>query len=345
MSHHRIISVGLFLTVISAAGFPGLMISGEAAAPVRKSSAKTASSHRVSTTRSATKAGAAHAPVNARTVPTNPNAFIPYFKSGESLYNAGNYKQAEVALKKSLALCLAVMPPHHENVGIIHNILGLTQMKLKQYPAAIVSLKQAITIFKRPENKADQDRFLTYAYMAMGKMAMYDGRFQEAEVYYRSALPFTEAMADTPRLQDIKRVLLDIGQIEQGPDYLSHVSATVARWSQPDQPILVYIADGGSLPDWRATHIALTQSVFMEWQQAMGTRLRFEFVDSPQWADIQVGWVNRPMENSAEQQANGHAELRNGLCKTQSLNQFWFKNDIDIVTHNTDGTAYSDDVI
>ncbi|WP_373533253.1 tetratricopeptide repeat protein [Vampirovibrio sp.] len=314
-----------------------------AAAPARKPVSKPVAAHRPATARPVPKAGVARSPVKAAA--PNPNAFIQYINTGKAAYEAGHYKQAEADLKKSLALGAAVMPPHHKNMAIIHNLLGLVQMKLKQYPASAASLKQAIAIYKRPENSGERTRFLTYAYTMLGQMAMFDGRFQEAQTYYRLALPEAQALADTTRVQEIQKVLQDIEHIDAGPDYLSAVSAHVTRWSHPNQPIVIYIADGASLPDWRASNQALAQSAFMEWQQAMGVRLRFEFTDNPQLADIQVNWVNLPMENTAEQQASGHAELRNGLCRTQVMNQLLFKDDISIVTHHTDGKAYSDDVI
>lgn len=315
-----------------------------AVTPARKPATKAPAVRRPSTTvkraigKPATK-------VPTKSVALNPNEFIQYINSGKQHFEAKRYPQAETDLKKALALGLKVMPPHHRNIGIIQNLLGLVQMKRGQYPASTASLKQAIAIYSRPENSADRARFLASDYMVMGQMAMYDGRFQEAEAYYTAALPHAETLGEAARTNEIRGVLADIARIDPGPDYLGELGATVTRWSHPEQPILVYVSDGAYLSDWRAGNKTLTQSAFGEWQQAMGTRLRFEFVDDPQAADIRVGWMNLPSENLEEQRANGHAELRNGYCKTQALNQFLFKDDIEIAIHDTDGTAYSDNVI
>lgn len=354
MFHNRAGFVVPFLIVLSVTTTVPM---GSAATPARKpvTQSKAAPARRNTTARPATvnKSGSvkpttAKKPVSSSKTAAqapNPNAFMGYFNTGKQAFEAGRYGEAEASLKKSLAAGLKLMPPQHQNIGIIYNLLGLAQMKLNNYPAATISFKQAVAIYGLRGDSPDRNRFLVNDTLLLGQMAMYDGRFQEAHHYYQTALPLAERLGNATQLKEIQQVLGDIARIDQGPDYFNEASQTVTRWTHPEQPINVYIADGGSISDWRPGNKALAQSVFAEWQQAMGTRLRFEFVEDPQAADIQVSWMNVPTVDSAEGRMTSQSELRHGVCETQAMNQTLIKDDIRIAIHNTDGTAFTDNVL
>ncbi|WP_303674553.1 tetratricopeptide repeat protein [Vampirovibrio chlorellavorus] len=275
----------------------------------------------------------------------SPNAFLAYFNTGKQAYEAGRLAEAETSLKKSLSLAIQTMSPQHQNIGILYNLLGLIQMKRHNYPGATASFKQAVAIYSlRPEGP-ERNGFLLNEYLRMGLMAMYDGRFTEGHQYYQAALPLAEGLGDPEQVQGIQQVLSEIARIDHGPDYLSEASQTVTRWSHPEQPIQIYIADGADFADWRPGNKAIVQEAFGEWQQAMGTRLRFVFVEDPQAADIQVSWMNVPSANSAEGRFSSQSELRHGICETQAMNQFLIKDNIRLALHNTDGSAFSANVL
>jgi tetratricopeptide (TPR) repeat protein len=294
------------------------------------------------------KPGTAQKPVSsagAVKATPNPNAFLVHFNTGKQAYEAGRLAEAETSLKQSLSLALQTMSPQHQNIGIIYNLLGLIQMKRLNYPAATASFKQAVVIYSlRPEGP-DRNRFLLNEYLRVGQMAMYDSRFTEGHHYYQAALPLAEGLGDPEQIQGIQQVLNDIARIDVGLDYLSEASQTVTRWSHPEQPIQVYIADGDHFPDWRPGNKAVVQEAFAEWQQAMGDRLRFAFVADPQAADIQVSWMNFPTANSAEGRFSSQSELRHGVCETQAMNQYLIKDNIRLALHNTDGSVFTDHVL
>lgn len=275
----------------------------------------------------------------------NPNAFLAHFNTGKQAYEAGRYAEAEASVKKSLALGLQAMSPHHPNIGILYNLLGLIQMKRNNYPGATASFKQALAIYSLRPESPERNRFLLNDYLRMGQMAMYDGRFTGGHHYYQAALPLAEGLGDPEQAQGIQQVLSEIARIDTGPDYLSEASQTVTRWSHPEQPIQIYIADGADFADWRPGNKAIVQEAFAEWQQAMGDRLRFAFVEDPQAADIQVSWMNVPKASSAEGRFSSQSELRHGICETQAMNQFLIKDNIRLALHNTDGSAFTDNVL
>lgn len=277
---------------------------------------------------------------------TNPDAFIQYFNTGMQAYKAKKYAEAVVSLKQSLALAEKQQPVHYRNIAAIANLLGVAEYELKNYPAATVALKRSNDIYNRPENRPSHRTILMSQYIMLGQIAMYERHYSEANRFYQLAEPLAKELSDTAHLGTIRDVLSDIAQIDEGPDYLARiVHGKVQRWSQPNQPILVYVADGSAFQDWKPDNRSLVLEAFGEWQEAMGTRLRFQFVENPQDADIQVDWMNFPSKSNSEAQARGHAEMRNGLCLTQSVEEYLYQDNIQIAIHNTDGSAFSPDTI
>lgn len=324
-------------------------LDGVAATPVRKAPAKTAVVHKsVPAKKPPVRpvTGTAPKPIaKPAAVAVNPNAFILAFNEGKQAYEAGKYAQAQAALRKSMVLAEKSHTPQHRNIAIIANLLGLAEWKMKNYPAATTAMKRAISIYSLPENQSEHQLLLASEYMTLGEIAMTQGNFAEAKAVYTKAKPIAEGLNDQPRISQINQVLSDIARIDEGPDYLDQMGSEVSRWSQPNQPILVYISEGDYYSDWKPANRFLVQQAFAEWQAAMGPRLQFQFVDTPAEADIRVSWMDRPSEDAELLQATGHKELRNGLCRTHTLNNYFYRDDIELALHNTDGSPFSENGI
>jgi predicted Zn-dependent protease len=274
----------------------------------------------------------------------NPNAFIASYNQGRQAFEAQQYPAAEKFIQQSLSLALKVPNQPPKNLATIYQFLGAIQFKQGKYAAVLNSLNHANAIYETPALKSASQETLAGNYMTLGTVAILEARYPEAKQYFQKGIPLGEAQwgANHPQVLEAREHLAAVQQVDLGPDYLAAVSATPTRWSHPDQPVTIYIQDGSALADWRPGNVELVKAAFGEWQAALETRLQFALVSDPEQADIVVSWMNMPSPESKE----GHSEMRNGLCTTQSVNnELLVRDDIEIALHNTDGSVFDDTVL
>jgi tetratricopeptide (TPR) repeat protein len=280
------------------------------------------------------------------TPPANPNEFIQYYNQGRQDYNNQLFAQAEKQLKKSLALAELVYAKRPENLqrknlATVSHLVGLNAYKLKKNTDAALYLKKAMAIYNQPEYQLENRESVMGEALILAQMAMYDGRFQEAETYYKIALPLVEKKfgPDHQQTTQTRQILAEISQIDYLPDYLPALGTKVTHWTVPGQPIAVYITDGSAILGWKPEDKTVVQGAYAEWQKAMENKVQFEFVDDPQRADTVVSWMDRPMENT-DQGHQAQPELRNGICQTKVRDDKLMTDDIVVAVNNTDGVPY-----
>ncbi len=98
------------------------------------------------------------------------------------------------------------------------------------------------------------------------------------------------------------------------------------RWPNAmAQPIRVWIADGSSVPHWKASDRALARDAFLAWTTA-GIPVRFAFVPDSLDADVRVHWFHRLPEHRA------------GQVTRQTDSAGWLRGaDLDLATVGTQG--------
>jgi len=286
--------------------------------------------------------------VNSANAKVNPNAFIPYYNQGRDAYKLEHYAEAEKLLKKSLVLAeqgASQMYPglQQKNIAIIHNLLGVNAFKLKKYNEACLYLKRAMNTYNRPEYQAANEDSLMSDALILGQIAMYEGRYDEAKLYYQEALPRQEKILglDHAQTRQTQSILEDIARIDQGSDYLDRLGRKVIHWTHPEQSIKVFIANDSSMPGWKPEDQALVQAAYAEWQLAMENRVRFEFVSEPAEADTIVSWMERPKAVTPAEAEAKQQELRNGECQTQTVDDKLAQDNIVVALNSTEGTPAS----
>lgn len=282
----------------------------------------------------------------------NPNAFIAYYNLGKAAYLGSHYLEAEKLLKQAYTLAepWAIKNPNgfqQKNLAIVSQLIGNNAYQLKNYDEAQLYLNRTLTIYNLPAYAASHEAAIMSANLVLGQMAMYDSRFQEANNYYKTALPLQEKLlgSDHSQTQQTRLILDDIAHIDYGPDYLSAIGQKVTHWTHPEEPINIYIADGSSMPGWNPQNRTLVLQAYTEWQRAMEDLVHFRLVTDPEQADTIVSWMERPEAIEKSSELTGKQELRHGKCQTQMLENKWMKDDIVIALNNTDGKAFSANAI
>jgi tetratricopeptide (TPR) repeat protein len=305
-----------------------------AASPVKHSTSH-GIQKKVVSTHSAVKPGAKKTTNPSSTAAFNPNVFIPYYNQARQFYQAGHYVQAEKPLKQAYTLAEQVLKQkpselQRKNVAIVSQLVGLNAFQLKKYKESEVYLKKALNFNELPQYQAERQDSILTALLILGQMAMYDARYTEAQGYYQRALPLQESKfgAEAAQTKQTQRILNDIANIDYGPDYLNAVGKRMTHWTHPEQPIAIYIADGSQLPGWKPENIQIVRNAYAEWQQALGNRVHFVFVEDTQAADTVVSWMERPKQADSEEESENQKELRNGECQTQVLENTLAKDNI-----------------
>lgn len=339
------ISVLLVLIFLLACGISGQLPAqsvtpgAQAKAPIKKTMvAKPSATVR-------TTARPAAAPVK-KTVSTQPpvdaNAFYSHATAGKQAYDAGNYPKAQTSLKTALALLEKTHAPKHRNIAVVANLLGFAEFKLNNYPAARSHIQRSLSICNLPENQDAFKSVILSQHVLLGEMGMASGQYEDARAAYAKALQLAQAQGNSAYFPEINRALADIANRDEGPDYLKAVTATVTRWSYPEQPILVYVDQGTSFKDWRPSNITLVHDAFDEWQRALDGQLNFQFVSDPQEADIRVGWVDSPMGKQEGDDPDASSAMKSGYCRYQYLGGYLYRDDITIALHAKDGSPSPD---
>jgi|GEM_PF-2015739 len=337
---------------------------GEAATPVRKPTARpVAGTVRKAPARPGVKPVAhapakpiAKTPVKAPVKPaaaTDPNAFIKAYEIAKQAFNNGNFSAAEPAVKKSLQLAEKANGPHRDkNIAVIAHLAGMNAFRLEKYDESSTYLKRALAIYSLPENSVASEKDIVSESLVLGQIAMYLGQYQQAEHYYRTALPLAEKQLglNDEHILEVRHVLADIENIGYGPDYLAEMGGKVIHWADPlNQPIRVYVGDGSSVPGWKPEDRALVQDAYAEWQQALGNQIRFEFTEEPQDADTIIGWMEKPKtadpKEAAQEDGKGPTdakqEMRSGECQTEMLGGMLTRDDIVLALNNEAGKVFS----
>ena len=278
----------------------------------------------------------------------NPNAFIAYYNLGRAAYIASHYSDAEKLLKQAFKLAepWAIKNPsgfQQKNLAIVAQLTGSNAFQLKKYNEAELYLKRALSIYNSPAYATSNQDDIMRANLILGQMAMYEGLSQEADTYYRIALPLQEKLlgSEHKQTQQTREILDDIAHIDYGSDYLNAIGQKVRHWTHPEEPIAIFISDGSSMPGWSPQNRELVFQAYSEWQEAMEDRVHFVFVTDPQQADTIVSWMERPRPTEQSSEVNGKQELRHGECQTEVLENKWMKDDIVIALNNTDGKVFS----
>lgn len=119
-------------------------------------------------------------------------------------------------------------------------------------------------------------------------------------------------------------------------DYF-HRQRKIYRWSDQTKFVLVHISAPQHLPDWRPENVEAVKAAFAQWQQAMGNRVMFVFMNDTANVDVTIHWWNTVSTNVEKGAC--------GLNKTETWGKYISKNDVFISLHGEDGAPWSPDQV
>jgi tetratricopeptide (TPR) repeat protein len=198
------------------------------------------------------------------------------------LIKTEKYKMACDILTKALAIA--------PNLASAHTNIGLALTQLGENDQAIAHLKQAIAI--------DPDR--TAAWINLASAFQLSGNLRSALVTYSEysrrfpkdpmAVKATEIAKHLDK--EVKEQAA-IADTTAGTDYFAFASHDGAvRWANEPTHLKVYIAPVSNDPTYRPEYDGFAQDAFKQWGTASSDKVAFDFVKSPQGADIEWVWTD-----------------------------------------------------
>ncbi len=216
-------------------------------------------------------------------------------KQGTQQLKANKNDEAIESLKQAESLA-PDFPEVHHNLGIALAKLGRSQEAISQLEIA------------RKLNPA-----LPSTWLSLGGLYQTEGDIPRAlEIYnqYLSKFPRDPAYSKVASLvkglsseEIMERASGNDPDNRDSNDYLREVTRQgVVRWSAGKMPLKVFIEAGDSVPSYRKELDALLRKSFLDWQEASGGLVSFQFTDDKDNSDIQCSWTEDPktLKNIAE---------------------------------------------
>lgn len=119
------------------------------------------------------------------------------------------------------------------------------------------------------------------------------------QVFSSSSLPLTkETTSLSPALQRL------------APNYLtwSWVPGQVTHWDLARNPIRVYVSGGGGVQAYTEQSRQTVLQAMAEWEKVLGGVLRFETVETPEQADVEIYWTDLAIPSHVAEFANARCE-------------------------------------
>lgn len=228
------------------------------------------------------------------------SAKVDQYQAGFKLFQQGRIKEAEAQMKVILAV-KPEMPAFQQNYAFVLIRLGRNE-------EAIKVLEHVIE--KEPDIASAWGN-LAGAYGAVG-------RNQDAIKAYKE---YMRLYPKNPNIDAVKSIVeimerelwrnTNLPTASQDDYYAEAVTSEgFKRWPAQLQPLKVCLVAGGNIPGYKPTFLAAAKQAFKDWEAISGGKIQFEFVDSPDKANIKCTWSDDPHKLIAQAEG-GHASVYN----------------------------------
>lgn len=202
------------------------------------------------------------------------------------------------------------------NIAEVHHNLGLGLAKLGRSQEALNELETARQL--KPD--------MAVTWMTLGGLYQSQGQVEKALAAYSEFVKRFPGNKDTPKVasliagmkKEIAEGTLAIGSGNGQPpadNYVKELKGSLHHWPSSRMPIKVFIKPGQDVPGFKPQFEQILAGSFMEWSQASQGKVTFQFVATPDKADVECSWTNDPfsLKNRAEA---GETEL---LANSQGI--------------------------
>jgi tetratricopeptide (TPR) repeat protein len=235
---------------------------------------------------------------------------------GVRLYNSGieAYLKHDIpTAQKNFKAAIDLDP----NLAEAHCNYGYTLVLDGKYEQALSELTKARDL--KPE--------VASTYSGLGACYQSLGKTTEAVAAYKKYLALAPTGAEADRVKSLVSMLQGEAAkstsniaVKSGPDdYIGDATQNgIMRWPVTRMPIKTYLKAGTGVPGYRPEFEAIFRRSLQEWLDAAQGKVKIQYVDNPNDAQMNISWTNNPKEmiSSAE---GGHAMVSpddQGIAKT-----------------------------
>jgi tetratricopeptide (TPR) repeat protein len=226
-----------------------------------------------------------------------------FYMNGQTVspnsYKAAQMVNQAVALlqqnrnQEAVDLLLQAEPMAPE-LANLHTDLGLGLAKLGRNQEALKELETA-----RGMDPTSSNTLLT-----LGGLYQSQGQINQAISTYSDFLARFPQHKDAAKVQalvnglkkEVSDGVIRPQVVNQGgapsDNYLAELGPSAKRWPPNRLPLKVYVQDGSGVPGFRPQFIQLLQNSFAAWQEASQGGLAFNFVSTPNQADVVCSFTN-----------------------------------------------------
>ena len=175
-----------------------------------------------------------------------------------------------------------------------HTNLGLALSRLGQNDEAMEHLKIAISL--------DPSRSAPWVNLASSFQT--SGRLKECVLTYKEYLRRFPDDALAVKAKDLVKHLQEeadeqdaveksVASAGGATDYFPFTTASgTIKWPDSRLPVKVHVASGSRVPGYRTEYQGIMNDSFKSWSQASQDKIKFDFVNKPEGADIECIWTN-----------------------------------------------------
>ena len=199
------------------------------------------------------------------------------YKQGEEFIKSRDWAKAEVKLGEAAKLA--------PGKAFVQSAYAMSLAKQSKYKQAVEPGKKAVTLEPTAENWFN----LASAYGSAGQ-------FPESIEAYKKGLEFDPSCPDSKAIRaliyQMKINLPKDANASQREDYLAEaLPAGICKFPVVGKPLKVFIDQPAQELKVPASYIDIVKECFSEWAKASTGELSFEYVDSPDKADITCKWA------------------------------------------------------
>lgn len=178
-----------------------------------------------------------------------------------------------------------------------HTNLGLALSRLGQPDQAIEHLRLSIAI--DPTRSAPWVN-LASSFQTTGQLKEcvqtykeYLKRFPDDALAVKAKDLVKHLETETAEQAAVEQSIASGKDSSSGADYFAFttVSGTV-KWADAKLPLKVYVATGSRVPGFKAEYQGIMNDAFKSWSTASVDKVKFDFVNKPEGADIDCVWTN-----------------------------------------------------
>ncbi|MBX9685446.1 MAG: tetratricopeptide repeat protein [Candidatus Obscuribacterales bacterium] len=197
------------------------------------------------------------------------------------------FRMAADILTKALEIC-PELPSAHTNLGLALNRLGKND-------EAIEELRQAIAL--DPSRSAPWVN-LASSFQTSGRLKdcvetykEYLRRFPNDSLAVKAKDLVAHLQEEADEQEAVEKAIAASGA--SNSDYFPYTTASgTIKWPDNKLPLKVFVANGSRVPGFKTEYQGIMNDAFKAWSTASQDKVKFEFVNKAELADIECLWTN-----------------------------------------------------